>query len=973
MFTVGQIVYCKVLDKCHGEKQEILLSLLPEDINSEVSSGAWAEGNVLMCAVEEEEDHGYLMESGVKGFRAFLPKKNVKTPPTIGEHLFCKIQKISTTAVTLTAFKKTELPKIETIDIPNLKTLVPGSIINFSIARILKDGVEGLIFDGSISAYANELYLPVKMSISDPQIIGKEMKARILYTMPLSNQIFVTLITDDPSKASKASFKFGTLVETAKVIKQTSGGVLMKLDANARGFLPRKTIVRNLKNNFDIDSALIKYSPNSIHVVRVMNFNPFENCYLCTNDGKLLHEKFFGTYDVEIGQLVQAKIEEKLNDGFRLSVGSIRTFLNGAFLNKSPKMNVGDEIRVRVSEIDHDAKLIHVTNLQGFIRDAAKILKTKRQVKTGESYTGVVMKESPNFFTILFFNHIKGQLPKTPETEADIISIGGLKVGSVKNFAVKYVKGDRITLSLPKKFDTQNLGKVFECKVSAVLPSGLQIFIEELKTYGKVSTNYLSEFQLLAPQIHANIKEGDKFEVVALMNNEYSRGDVEYFRSGAIVDFKDVNPGDVLRCFVKFMDDETIELECPLKNFNDSIKLNRQAFDDPANLNLSVDSIVYVSVIAKTESHHNSLYVTPALHKVWKNEMDLPLGMVQSYLTDISFLLEKMKKSGRPFGKFKIGQRISGTIKNIIGNNLLLEIEEGIFAQGTVENIQSFKIGGSVNEAVIVWLDPINSMIHVTLKDKCREEVSVDQKIDPKIVNEKKHKAIIVYFNDFVTVCTIRKSGQPVVFAPTKFHYNDFSTAKNRALGHATSKLVIKKAANGKLLGAFVQDYKIFQKVEKFSTKLGKRRADVSDTTASTSVAESKKSKVVLDASDDENDEVEEEDERKTETEDSDDDAPKPPIVLQKINESIISKGKKFGKSLKGTFKKSSMKVPMKPRNFINKDSMLDENLVNLVSFKTIKEGEEPSEKKHVRVLKKSTIGRKGKPKGKPKRLVKKN
>lgn len=964
LFTIGQIVYVKILEKCSGEKQEILVSLLPEDINSEVGSGAWAEGNILLCAVQDDEDHGYLMESGIKGFRAFLPRKNVKVTPSVGELIFCKIQKISPTAVTLTAFKKTEMLKIETADVPNMKTLMPGCIINFSIARVLKDGLEGLIFDGSISAYVNEMYLPSKISMEDGQIIGKEVKARILYTMPLSNQLFVSLILDDPSKSNSNSLEFGTLIETAKVIKQTTSGILMKLNATSRGLLPRRTIVKNLKNNFDIDSALIKYSPNSTHVVRVMTFNPFENCYLCTNDGKLLHEKFFSTHDLEIGQLLQAKIEEKLNDGFRLSIGNIRAFLTGTYINKSPKMVVGDEIRVRVAEIDHDLKHVKVTNLQGFLKEAAKILKNKRQMKIGEAYIGVVMKESPKLFTILFFNHIKGQLLKTPESEADIIKLGGLKLGSVKNFEVKHVKGDRITLTIPKTVDTQNLGKIFECKVTAVLPSGLQVFINDLKTYGKVPTNFLSEFSSLAPQIHSNIKENDTFEVVALTNNVFSRRDVEYYRGGAISDFKDVNPGDVLRSFVKSTDEETIELDCPLKNFNGSIKLNRNAFD-ASELDLKDDDIVYVSVIAKNESHHHSLYVTPAMHKVCKNDMDLPLGMVKCYLADNSFLMKKLKAAGKPFGKFTIGQRITGTIKNIIGNNLLMEVEEGIFAQGTVDNIQSFKIGGEVREAVIVWLDPVQSMIQVALKDKCREEISIDQLIDPKMVNEKKHKAIVVYFNDYITVCTTRKSGQPLVYAPSKFHYNDFTSVSSRALGNATSKLVIKKADDGKLLGVFVQDYKVFQKVEKFKTKLGKRKSEVPLSALSSPANEAKKSKVVLDASEDESDK---EEERKTETEESEEEAPKVSKVLQKFNESLNNKGKKFGKSLKGTLKKTAMKLPMKKRNFINKDSMLDENLVNLVSFKRMKEGEVQAVKKPAKVFVKSTIGKKIK----TKRLIKK-
>lgn len=893
------------------------------------------------------------MESGVKGFRAFLPKKEVKTPPNIGELLFCKIQKITPTAVTLTAFKKNEHYKIDTIDVPNMKTLLPGTVINFNIVKIMKNGLEGLIFDGSVSAYANEMYLPSKISMNDNQIIGKEVKARILYTMPLSNQLFVTLNVDDNS-GKKKRLHFGSIVETAKVIKQTSGGILMKLNSNDLGFLPRRVIVKNLKNNFDIDSALIKYSVNSVHQVRVMDFNVIENCYLCTNDPKLVREKYFGTYDLEIGEFVQAKVQEKLNDGYRLAIGNVRAYLKGIFNHRSPKINVGDEIKVRVAEIDHDAKLAQVTNLPGFLREAAKILSSKKQFKFSEAFAGVVLKESVKFFTVLFFNHIKGQLPKTPDNEAEITSLGGLKVGSVKQFEIKNVKSDRITLSLPRKVDTENLGKIFECKVTAILPTGLQVFINELKAYGKLPTNFLSEFSSLASLIHSNIKENEKFEVVALGNNLYSRRDVNYYKAGAISDFNDVNPGDILRCYVKTVDADTIELECPLKNFNGTIRLNKNAFDDPENVSLNSEDIVYVSVIAKNESHKNSLYVTPSLNKVWRNETDMPLGIAQSYVADTQLLMAKFKASGKALGKYAIGQRVSGTITNIIGNNVLLQIEDGVFAQGTTENIQSFKVGGTVKDAVVVWLDPIHSMVLLTLHDKCKEEISVDQTADPKLVSEKKHKAIIVYFNDFVTVCTIRKSGQPLVFVPTKFHYNDYSPNSNRALGNAASKLVIKKEFTGRLFGIFVEDLKVFSKVEKLKTKLDLTASKRKPQNEATDDTAAKKPKVILDESDDEI-------ERKTETDESEDEKSKSKTVAKPI---VSPKSKKFGKSFKGTLKKT-LKLPIKKKNFVNKDSMMDETLVNLVSYKAVKEGDtpSPSSKKQVKVFKKSTIGRIGKPK----------
>lgn len=959
LFSVGQVVYVKVLDKCHGEEQNILLSMLPSDINAEVPVQALEEGSVIMCAVEQEEDHGYLMESGLKNIRTFMPKKFVKgNSLSIGEHIYCKVQKSTDNTLTVSMFKKNEPNKIDTLEVPNLKTLMPGSMVDFNVARILKNGVEGLLFDGSVSAYVNEINMPSKMSLNDAEIIGKELKARILYTMPFSNQIFATLLVD-PVKNNKSNLKFGTLIEDAKVVKQTSSGVLFKLNSNARAFLPRSVIVKNLKKNFDIESAMIKFSPGSTHEIRVMDYNVFDDCYYCTNDKKFLREKYFGTFDLEIGQFAQAKIMEKIDEkGFKIKIGCVNGFMKNILLNSGVKLTIGNDIKVRVVEIDHDAKIVQVTNLKGFLNEKAKVLTSKKQIKFNEPYTGVVMNENSKMYSILFFNHIKAAMIKNEDTESDLLSIGGLKVGSVKNFVVKNVKGDRITVGIPKTIDTTHLGKIFTAKVAAVLPSGLQIHINDLKMTGKIPINFLSDFSQLANQIHANIREDEMIEVVSLGNNLFSRRDVDYFKSGVIDDFKNLVPGDILRCNVKATDEDNIELECPLKNFNQNIKLNRNAFDNPNEVNLNAGDVLYVSVISKTESHQNSLYVTPSLHKVWKNEMELPLNMLKAYLTDVDYVLDKQKKAGKLFCKYSIGQRVSGKVKSNIGKNLLIELEDGVHAQGVIDNAQTFKIGSTIKDAVVVWLDPVSALIHVTLKEKCKDEISIDQKIEQKLVSEKKYKAIVVFFNDYVTVTSIRKPNQPLIYAPSKFHYNDFSPAASRALGNATSKLVIKKSTENRLLGIFVHDFKIFTKMEKFITKLGKRKAEKIENETP------KMTKVDLDDVEDD------EEERKTETEDDESDVEIQAKKSTKENSKVLKmQEKSFAKSLKGTLKKSKMRMPLKKKILTNKDSLLDDNVVNLVSFKKFKEGEQNGEKKMGKSMnKKKSIGGKNK----PKRLVKK-
>lgn len=963
MFTVGQIVYTKVLDKCNGDKDEILLSLLPSDVNSEISSGALVEGNTIQCAVEELEDHGYLMETGIANVKAFLPKNNIKTEPANGEIIYCKVQSTpSANTIILSAFKKNEMIKISTADVPNLKALFPGTVVDFNIVKVLKNGIEGLLFDGSVSAYANEMYVPTKLSVKDDSNIGKAVKARILYTMPLSNQIFVTLNVDEVINHKK-EILFGTVVKNAKVMSQSSGGVVFKLDGNRKAFLPRRSIVKNLKNNFDAETALVKYSPNTQHDIRVMDYNDFEDCYLCTNNEKMLSEKYFSTYDLKVGEIIMAKIVEKFKSGIRISIGNIRGYLIGAFYHKISKIEAGKEIRVRVVEVDHDSKHIQVTNLSGFLKkENVKIMDDRSKIKVGESYTGLILKDTPRAINILFFNHNKGMLLKTASFESDVISIGGFKENTVRNFEVASVKKDKILLRIPNVKISTNLGTIVDAQVSAVLPNSIQIFVNELKAYGKIPIDFISEISSYRELMMSAIKEKSTLKVVALSNNQYSLRDVNYYSNDAVkTDFNDVEVDDVLRCFVKSINDENVLLDCPLKNFSQTIRLNRNAFSSSDDLSFIAGDVIYVSVIAKNESHNNSLYVTPELNKVWKNDSDA-LSLLESYLKDTNFLLQHLKESEKPLGKYSIGQRVSGKVKTIIGNNLVIEFDDGVYAQGSVDNV-SYKIGTEIKEAVVVWIDPINQMLFVTVKEKCKDEISIDQVASEKDVTPKKHKAIVVYFNEYVTVCTVRKAGQPLVFVPSKHHYNDFSSSLNsKALGNASSKLIIKKLTEGKLLGTFIQDGKIFKKLEKLKNKLEKKfvnkKRQHTDSISTIDDDERKRHKVVLDAdSEDDDDEVNEVKET-------------PEVVVEvaanksKSLQSFSKKNKELGKTFKSFIQQSKKGLGKVP----NKDSLVDENLVSLTSYKNAK-GVSVGGKKLQKPMKKSTIGMKTK---KPKRLIKK-
>lgn len=78
LFTPGECVPTKVI-KIDGtdEKFRIGLSLMPEDINSQLTHKSVMAGMLLWGAISSSEEHGYVVDLGIKNCRAFLQKTNV--------------------------------------------------------------------------------------------------------------------------------------------------------------------------------------------------------------------------------------------------------------------------------------------------------------------------------------------------------------------------------------------------------------------------------------------------------------------------------------------------------------------------------------------------------------------------------------------------------------------------------------------------------------------------------------------------------------------------------------------------------------------------------------------------------------------------------------------------------------------------------------------------------------------------------
>lgn len=89
----------------------------------------------------------------------------------------------------------------------------------------------------------------------------------------------------------------------------------------------------------------------------------------------------------------------------------------------------------------------------------------------------------------------------------------------------------------------------------------------------------------------------------------------------------------------------------------------------------------------------------------------------------------------------------------MLSNKLLIELPNGVFGQIPIKDMNSYKIGNEIKNAVVVFVDPVQQVLHLSIDMKILSEISETQ-IVPKGFNmNKKYKTIIVFSNEHVKVC----------------------------------------------------------------------------------------------------------------------------------------------------------------------------------------------------------------------------
>lgn len=329
MFNLGQIVCVRVMEVKQGGGFGISLSMNPADIQVDFHHKKIGKGMILSVAVEGIEDHGYVIETGVKNLRGFLPMANSTESLGVGQIVFCQVTEMKSANVASTAILSvvdSGSRKLKNVKEPNLTYILPTMIVKFKIKKVLDDGLQGSLMNDTFTAYINEHQLGNKTKKYKE---NEEVDARVLYIMPITKLVYLSLNLGDSIALCGDELKIGAVLDKAKVNRIGTGGLIMKLNDNAKGLVSLKSLRSGVQSNFDSDEVMQKYHKNSYHRVRIISYDPMDSLYVCSVDEKIINEKFFSVEDVEVGDYVEARIIRQLkDDGFQIKVGNIRGMFN---------------------------------------------------------------------------------------------------------------------------------------------------------------------------------------------------------------------------------------------------------------------------------------------------------------------------------------------------------------------------------------------------------------------------------------------------------------------------------------------------------------------------------------------------------------------------------------------------------------------------------------------------------------------
>uniref|UniRef100_A0AAG5CNF0 S1 motif domain-containing protein n=1 Tax=Anopheles atroparvus TaxID=41427 RepID=A0AAG5CNF0_ANOAO len=804
LYDVGDLVYVKVISK----KPSLVLSLKPADLHSEFVASQLVPGLVLAAAIAADEDHGFLMETGIPHVRAFLPRINFREGDAeIGRNLFCAVEKVSQldgkgATLILKAFKKSERRQLR-VDVINLDTVVPGCVMPFTVGSPVEDGLRGTLFDDTVPAFVNRCMLTTPTSKPEDYSLFKQMDATLLYVFPVTKQVFVSLVPYKNNKVEavksgkdmlRRCLPQGYLIENALVVDVTSYGVWFHFDQR-RAILPRSIIMKGMKAdcNYEDTIRLGKYHLGSVHKLFVLRYDPLDRSYIVCDKMDNARDEIL-LPDVQVGRTYRCEIVKSTDDdadgSMSVQLGKTSGLVPKHYLDRKTTPKLGSI--VPMVAVAKDETCVTFTNRSEFMRSNAKILSDWNQIdvnaRNPQTFDGVVVEELFDECVVEFFNNIRGRISKHAQPEVnDAARLSMLHYGAIARFTVAKVFLNRyLLLCLPKPVGHGWI-EVKQAAVTEVLPTEVVVEIEKSKS-SKIPLENFSAFPEHNAVYAMLLRRGQTVPVVEVKPGICTVRDVRYlqYKPSSVAQ---VQVGDILRAFC-YKSNDKVYANLLLTDYNTPVEVCRMG---PASQQENIPEgkmiMMKVTNIREGKGSMRNLETSCTLRAVCPKGIESVFSYMMDYLEDVINLIGRFKQNGKSFANYNIGQPVVCTFVRFMkrSNKMVVSLHDkanpkivtkGIALKPKKTTKESYQPGVKLNGRV-VWVDVERRVVHVCIDPKLLQCIGDDDfrlPIEPRSATEVSY-CCVLFRNNYVRVCCIKMgSKHPLVLVPARYHYNDLQT-----------------------------------------------------------------------------------------------------------------------------------------------------------------------------------------------------
>uniref|UniRef100_A0A8V5FZN5 Protein RRP5 homolog n=1 Tax=Melopsittacus undulatus TaxID=13146 RepID=A0A8V5FZN5_MELUD len=750
LYSPGTLVRCIVttIEKSADGRRSIKLSIDPKKVNKSLNASALASGMLLSGFVSSVEDHGYLIDIGVNGTNAFLPRQKaqnyIKTVKKgsdlkIGQNLNCVIVEVKNGGrVVLLSIDRSEVASSLATERQNwsLSNLLPGLVVKARVQKVAPLGIK-LSFLSFFTGIVDFMHMdPEKsMSYSPDQVV----KACIISINP-----------------------------TTKVVRLT------------------------LRQAFLHPGG----SPNQISNDRI-------GAVVEESTVKAFYKQFGAVFELDDGTLAFARVSLKHLSKTR------KSFKPGAFKagckHKCRIIDYKHWLKCRVRACNPAGKKLILTLKKNLVQSKLPVLSNYEDAKPGLITHGFVVCAREFGCIVKFYNDVKGLVPKNelssepiscPDEvfhEGQVVKVMVLKCEPEQErlllsfrLSNKPALDDRKECTPKKKQEVKyQIGEMVDVKILKKRDNGLEVSVleDEGNVIASIPTVHLSDFVATCKLLWHCLQEGDVLPRVMCLSDNGER--IILSRKSAVIsavqeeqvvrNFSEIQPGMLLTGYVRNVMPFGVFVEFPfgVTGLAPKVSMSDKFVTDTKD-HFVVGQTVIAKVMSIDEEKQRVLLNLKVSECSSGDSAAESFALLNQYFKEMKEIRNLLRRRGE-------SSMTQGLCELVPGKELQLVVQDvkedgsALFSGGCVTGLtvtatryhlggQDKKIiPGEKTKALVLHVDALASKVYVSLREELLKR--------RRLTENSQHYAIVQHIAEEFAIMSL-ETGQ-LAAIPIASHFND--------------------------------------------------------------------------------------------------------------------------------------------------------------------------------------------------------